>query len=138
MATQRERTFIMVKSDGVQRGLIGEIIHRFEKKGFKLIGMKFLQADEVLLKKHNEELAGLPFAWEGLNVVKTGRDIIGATNPMESNPGTIYGDLCIQEQRELELWFNSKELISWKQEMETWIFSHVKKLGHPMKACVFL
>ncbi|XP_076352475.1 nucleoside diphosphate kinase A-like [Tachypleus tridentatus] len=152
MAAHRERTFVMVKPDGVQRGLVGEIIQRFEKKGFKLVGMKFLQADEVLLKKHYEELAGRPFfnglikymqmgpvvamAWEGLNIVKTGRDIIGATNPMESSPGTIRGDLCIQvgrniihgsdsvpsAERELALWFDTKELVCWKQEMETWIY----------------
>ncbi|GBL95551.1 Nucleoside diphosphate kinase [Araneus ventricosus] len=109
---QRERTFIMIKPDGVQRGLVGKIISRFEEKGFKLVAMKFMQASQELLEQHYSELAGRPFfaglvnymqlgpvvpmVWEGLNIVKTARDIIGATNPMDSLPGTLRGDLCVQ------------------------------------------
>ncbi|UYV71608.1 awd [Cordylochernes scorpioides] len=111
----RERTFIMIKPDGVQRGLIGQIIERFERKGFKLVAMKLVQASDELLRQHYSDLAGRPFfeglvkymqmgpvvpmVWEGLNVVATGRDMIGATNPIESKPGTIRGDLCIQVGR---------------------------------------
>ncbi|XP_054708761.1 nucleoside diphosphate kinase-like [Uloborus diversus] len=114
MAAQ-ERTFILIKPDGVQRGLIGKIVSRFEEKGFKLIAMKFMQASTYLLENHYAGLADRPFfpgivqymqlgpvvpmVWEGLNIVKTSRDIIGATNPMDSLPGTLRGDLCVQVGR---------------------------------------
>ncbi|XP_069693944.1 nucleoside diphosphate kinase [Periplaneta americana] len=152
MAEARERTFLMVKPDGVQRGLVGKIIKRFEAKGFKLVAMKFVWPSEDLLKKHYADLAGRPFfpglvkymssgpvvpmVWEGLNVVKTGRFMLGATDPKDSNPGTIRGDLCIQVGRniihgsdsvesankEINLWFESKELIAWKPACEAWIY----------------
>ena len=151
MAEHRERTFIMIKPDGVQRGLIGKIISRFEKKGFKLVSMKFMQASQELLEKHYSDLADRPFfpglvnymqlgpvvpmVWEGLNIVKTGRDIIGATNPMESQPGTLRGDLCIQvgrniihgsdsvpsAEKEIALWFNDDELCSYNITLDKWI-----------------
>merc|ERR1712140_70619 len=108
MADTTERTFIMIKPDGVQRGLVGDIIKRFEQKGFKLVAMKFMQASEELLKEHYADLSkkgffpGLikymgsgpvvPMVWEGLNAVKTGRVMLGATNPAASAPGTIRGD----------------------------------------------
>ncbi|DAA18668.1 TPA: NME1-NME2 protein-like [Bos taurus] len=110
-----ERTFIAIKPDGVQRGLVGEIIKRFEQKGFRLVAMKFLQASEELLKQHYIDLKDRPFfpglvkymnsgpvvamVWEGLNVVKTGRVMLGETNPADSKPGTIRGDFCIQVGR---------------------------------------
>ncbi|KAJ1098625.1 hypothetical protein NDU88_003732 [Pleurodeles waltl] len=71
-----ERTFICIKPDGVQRGLVGEIIKRFEQKGYRMVAMKFMQ--------------------EGFNVVKTGRVMLGETNPVDSRPGTIRGDFCVQ------------------------------------------
>nr|ABX75465.1 nucleoside diphosphate kinase [Lycosa singoriensis] len=152
MAANRERTFIMVKPDGVQRGLVGKIISRFEKKGFKLVAMKFMQASQELLEKHYADLAGRPFfpglvsymqlgpvvpmVWEGLNVVKTGRDIIGATNPMDSQPGTLRGDLCIQvgrniihgsdscpsAEKEIALWFKEEELCNYKLALDSWVY----------------
>lgn len=95
MAEPKERTFLMIKPDGVQRGLVGNIIQRFEAKGFKLVAMKFVWPTEELLKQHYSDLAGKPFfpglvkymssgpvvpmVWEGLNVVKTGRVMLGAT-----------------------------------------------------------
>merc|ERR1711970_497044 len=113
----QERTFIAVKPDGVQRGLIGEIIKRFEQKGFKMCGMKFMQASEDHMKKHYEDLADKPFypglckymsrgpvcamRWEGTNVVKTARKMMGETKPFDSNPGTIRGDLCIEIGRNI-------------------------------------
>merc|ERR1711884_895978 len=103
-----ERTFIMIKPDGVQRGLCGDIIKRFEQKGFKLVAMKFMQASEDHLKMHYADLSSKPFfaglvkymasgpvlamVWEGLNVVATGRVMLGETNPKDSKPGTIRGD----------------------------------------------
>ncbi|CAH1372879.1 nucleoside diphosphate kinase [Tenebrio molitor] len=152
MAEARERTFIMVKPDGVQRGLVGKIIQRFEEKGFKLVALKFVWPSEELLKQHYADLASRPFfpglvkymssgpvvpmVWEGLNVVKTGRVMLGATNPADSAPGTIRGDLCIQvgrniihgsdavesAKKEIALWFGEKELINWKPANEGWIY----------------
>ncbi|CAA3024574.1 nucleoside diphosphate kinase B [Olea europaea subsp. europaea] len=106
-----EQTFIMIKPDGVQRGLVGEIIGRFEKKGFTLKGLKLITVDRPFAEKHYADLSAKPFfnglveyiisgpvvamVWEGKNVVTTGRKIIGATNPAESAPGTIRGDYAI-------------------------------------------
>lgn len=152
MAAHRERTFICIKPDGVQRGLIGDIIKRFEQKGFKLVAMKFMQATEDHLKKHYADLAARPFfaglvkymasgpvlamVWEGLNAVKTGRQMLGETNPVDSKPGTIRGDFCIQVGRnivhgsdsvesankEIALWFKPEELIPWTPVDESWIY----------------
>merc|ERR1712214_91827 len=145
----RERTFIMIKPDGVHRGLIGDIIKRFEQKGFKLVAMKMMHASEDLLKQHYADLSSKPFfpglvkymssgpvvpmVWEGLNVVKTGRVMLGATNPADSAPGTIRGDFCIQVGRnichgsdavdsaakEIALWFKPEELCSWDSSRRT-------------------
>nr|CAD7412403.1 unnamed protein product [Timema poppensis] len=170
MAANRERTFIMVKPDGVQRGLVGKIIKRFESKGFKLVALKFTwiimsyscakqahkyffpQPSEELLKKHYADLSARPFfnglvkymssgpvvpmVWEGLNVVKTGRVMLGATDPKDSAPGTIRGDLCIQvgrnilhgsdsvesAKKEIDLWFSEKEVVSWQPAVESWVY----------------
>ncbi|KAI8124528.1 Nucleoside diphosphate kinase [Lucilia cuprina] len=152
MAGNTERTFIMVKPDGVQRGLVGKIIERFEQKGFKLVAMKFMWASKDLLEKHYADLSARPFfpglvnymssgpvvpmVWEGLNVVKTGRQMLGATNPADSLPGTIRGDFCIQvgrniihgsdavesAQKEIALWFNEKELVDWKPAAVDWVY----------------
>ncbi|XP_065088098.1 nucleoside diphosphate kinase [Ochlerotatus camptorhynchus] len=152
MAANKERTFIMVKPDAVQRGLVGKIIKRFEQKGFKLVAMKFMWADKDLLEKHYADLSARPFfpglvsymssgpvvpmVWEGLGAVKTGRQILGATNPADSAPGTIRGDLCVQVGRnilhgsdavesankEIALWFTEKELVSWTPANEGWVY----------------
>merc|ERR1712141_35947 len=136
-----ERTFIMVKPDAVQLGLVGEIIKRFEQRGYKLVAMKFMQADEELLGKHYEEHKGkgfykglisymtsgpvVPMVWEGSDVVKNGRLMMGTTNPKDSAPGTIRGDFAIDmgrnvihgsdavetAKREMGLWFTEKELV---------------------------
>ncbi|TEA40263.1 hypothetical protein DBR06_SOUSAS8210220, partial [Sousa chinensis] len=147
-----ERTFIAIKPDGVQRGLVGEIIKRFEQKGFRLVAMKFLQASEELLKQHYIDLKDRPFfpglvkymnsgpvvamVWEGLNVVKTGRVMLGETNPADSKPGTIRGDFCIQvgrniihgsdsvksAEKEISLWFKPEELVEYKSCAFDWIY----------------
>merc|ERR1712140_130805 len=152
MADTTERTFIMIKPDGVQRGLVGDIIKRFEQKGFKLVAMKFMQASEELLKEHYADLSkkgffpGLikymgsgpvvPMVWEGLNAVKTGRVMLGATNPADSAPGTIRGDLCVQVGRnichgsdavesankEIALWFKEEDLVTWDPVAEKWVY----------------
>ncbi|XP_060872817.1 nucleoside diphosphate kinase-like isoform X1 [Metopolophium dirhodum] len=147
-----ERTFIMIKPDGVQRGLVGKIIKRFETKGFKLVAMKFLWPSEELLKNHYADLSSkaffpglikymasgpvVPMVWEGLDAVKTGRFILGATDPKNSNPGTIRGDLCIQVGRniihgsdavesankEIALWFSEKEVVPWTKDIDSWVY----------------
>ena len=106
-----ERTFIAIKPDGVQRGLISSILGRFEQRGFKLVGIKLVQPTESLLRTHYEDLQSKPFfpsllsymlsgpvlatVWEGKDVVKQGRAILGATNPLQSAPGTIRGDFVM-------------------------------------------
>ncbi|KAJ3085582.1 hypothetical protein HK102_014027 [Quaeritorhiza haematococci] len=148
-----ERTFIAVKPDGTQRGLVGEIISRFERKGYKLVAIKAIVPSRDLAEKHYEDLKGRPFfsglvnymtsgaapviamVWEGKDVIRQGRRIIGATNPLESAPGTIRADFCISVGRniihgsdsfesaskEIGLWFNSKEVYDWEYANAQWI-----------------
>ncbi|RMX55634.1 hypothetical protein pdam_00001645 [Pocillopora damicornis] len=147
-----ERTFLMIKPDAVHRGLIADIIKRFEQKGFKLVAMKFVKASEELLKKHYEELAKKPFynglvkymgsgpvvamVWEGQGAVLTCRAILGETDPAKSKPGTVRGDFSIHigrnichgsdsvdtANREIKLWFKDEELVDWEPEMAKWIY----------------
>ena len=154
MADNKERSFIMIKPDGVQRGLVGKIIERFESKGFKLVAMKLVHANEDLLKKHYSDLSARPFfpglvkymssgpvvpmVWEGLNVVKTGRQMLGATDPKDSAPGTIRGDFCIQvgrniihgsdsgdsAKKEISLWFPEKEIFNWQPASYSWVYEN--------------
>lgn len=151
-AAQTERTFIAVKPDGVQRGLVSDIIARFEKRGYKLTGIKMIHATQELLDQHYAEHVGKPFypkmaafmssgpivamVWEGRNAVKQGRTMLGATNPCESAPGTIRGDFGIDlgrnvchgsdsvesAEREIALWFKKEELVQWTSEQSTWIY----------------
>ena len=152
MTGNHERTFIMVKPDAVQRGLVGEIIKRFERKGFKLVAMKMMHASEELLKEHYGALSEkvffpgiikymnsgpvVPMVWEGLNIVKTGRVMLGETNPAASAPGTIRGDFGIQVGRnichgsdavesankEIVLWFKDEELVKWDPITLSWVY----------------
>lgn len=142
----------MVKPDGVQRGLIGDIIKRFEQKGFKLVAMKFTQPSEELLQQHYADLSKKPFfsglvkfmatspvccmVWEGMGVVATGRQMLGETDPAKSNPGTIRGDFCIHigrnichgsdsvtsAEKEISLWFKLEELVEWTPTEQQWIY----------------
>ncbi|XP_042378371.1 nucleoside diphosphate kinase B [Zingiber officinale] len=146
-----ELTFIMIKPDGVQRGLIGEIISRFEKKGFYLKGLKQVSVERSFAEKHYADLSAKPFfgslveyiisgpvvamVWEGKNVVVTGRKIIGATNPAESAPGTIRGDYAIDigrnvihgsdsvesARKEIALWF-PEGISEWQSNLHPWIY----------------
>eukprot|EP00092_Neocalanus_flemingeri_P000771 GFUD01000820.1.p1 GENE.GFUD01000820.1~~GFUD01000820.1.p1 ORF type:complete len:185 (-),score=57.88 GFUD01000820.1:81-635(-) len=145
-----ERTFIAIKPDAVQRGLVGDIINRFERKGFKLVAIKLLHASQDLLELHYEEHKERPFfpalveymgsgpvaamVWEGKGVVKGGRSLLGATNPTEAAPGTIRGDLAMETgrnlchasdsdvaaRREIKLWFND-EWVRWEADLAKWI-----------------
>ncbi|KAL3700601.1 hypothetical protein R1sor_018623 [Riccia sorocarpa] len=145
-----EQTFIMIKPDGVQRGLVAEVIARFEKKGFTLRGLKLQNVEQAFAEKHYEDLSSKPFfhglvhyiisgpvvamVWEGKSVVTTGRTIIGATNPAQSAPGTIRGDYAIDigrnvihgsdsvesAQKEIALWF-PEGTVQWKSSLHPWI-----------------
>ncbi|GMP34048.1 hypothetical protein CsSME_00007091 [Camellia sinensis var. sinensis] len=121
---QVEETYVMVKPDGVQRGLVGEVISRFEKKGFKLTALKLFQCPKELAE-----------AWEGVGAVASARKLIGATNPLQAEPGTIRGDLAVQMgrnvvhgsdspengKREIDLWFKEGELCEWTPAQAPWL-----------------
>ncbi|KAF2140126.1 uncharacterized protein K452DRAFT_252755 [Aplosporella prunicola CBS 121167] len=147
-----EQTFIAIKPDGVQRGLVGPIISRFENRGFKLAAIKLVSPSQEHLEKHYADLSDKPFfkglitymrsgpvcamVWEGRDAVKTGRTILGATNPLASAPGTIRGDFAIDvgrnvchgsdsvenAKKEIDLWFKPEEVQSWKQNAFDWIY----------------
>jgi len=147
-----ERTFIMIKPDGVQRGLVGDIISRFETKGFSLVGMKFMSVSRELAEKHYGVHKERPFfgglvefitsspvvamVWEGEGVVGSARTLIGATNPISSAPGTIRGDYGVTigrniihgsdaietAQSEIALWFSDDELAAWESCAKSWIY----------------
>lgn len=151
-AAEMERTFIAIKPDGVQRGLIAEIIARFERKGFKLVGIKILVPSKEFAEKHYHDLKERPFfnglceflssgpviamVWEGEGVIKYGRKLIGATDPQKSEPGTIRGDLAVVVGRniihgsdgpetakdEINLWFKPEELVNYTHNAEKWIY----------------
>jgi nucleoside-diphosphate kinase len=146
-----ERTLILVKPDGVQRGLIGEIIRRFETRGLKLVGMKFLQMSIDLASNHYAVHKGKPFyeglinyivsapvvamVWEGEEAIEAARATMGVTKPVEAAPGTIRGDLGMEVGRnlvhgsdgrenaeyEINLFFDDSELINWKRDTDRWI-----------------
>lgn len=147
-----ERTLILIKPDGVQRGLIGDIISRIEKRGFKLAGLKLLHVSEELAEKHYAEHKDRPFflnlvkfitsaplvaiAVEGPNAIAQMRKMMGSTNPQEAAPGTVRGDYALamsyniihgsdgpeSAARELKLFFNDGELVTYNRNVDTWIF----------------
>ncbi|MBC5637070.1 nucleoside-diphosphate kinase [Ornithinibacillus sp. BX22] len=147
-----EKTFLMVKPDGVQRNLVGEIVNRFERKGFKLVGAKLMQISEELASEHYGEHKERPFfgelvefitsgpvfamVWEGEKVISTAREMMGKTNPAEALPGTVRGDFGVtvgknvihgsdspeSAEREINLFFNQNELISYSKQDSNWIY----------------
>ncbi|KAI0531550.1 nucleoside diphosphate kinase [Xylaria digitata] len=147
-----EQTFIAIKPDGVQRGLVGSIIARFENRGYKLVAIKLVTPGKAHLEQHYSDLKDKPFfaglveymnsgpicamVWEGRDAVKTGRTLLGATNPLASAPGTIRGDFAIDvgrnvchgsdsvenAQKEIALWFKEGEVVSWKSAQASWIY----------------
>lgn len=146
-----ERTLILVKPDGVHRGLIGQIINRFEARGLKLVGMKFVQMSEELAANHYAVHKGKPFyeklvtyivsgpvvamVWEGQEAISAARKTMGATKPVEASPGTIRGDFGIEIGRnlvhgsdslenaaeEVALFFDSSEIVQWVRDSDAWI-----------------
>ena len=147
-----EKTFLMVKPDGVQRNLIGEIVSRFEQKGFQLVGGKLMSISKELAEEHYGEHKERPFfgelvdfitsgpvfamIWEGENVITTARQMMGATNPKDAAPGTIRGDFGVtvgkniihgsdspeSAVREIGLFFNNEELVQYDKLMNQWIY----------------
>ncbi|PTB69515.1 NDK-domain-containing protein, partial [Trichoderma citrinoviride] len=143
-----EQTFIAIKPDGVQRGLIGPIITRFESRGFKLVAIKLTTPGKDHLEAHCSSLHPASsfgymnsgpicaMIWEGRDAVKTGRTILGATNPLASAPGTIRGDYAIDvgrnvchgsdsvenAKKEIALWFKDGEAVNWKSAQFDWVY----------------
>ena len=146
-----ERTLILVKPDGVQRGLMGEIIGRFERRGLKLVGMKFMQMSQELAEAHYGVHKERPFyndlvsyitsgpivamVWEGNDAIAAARSTMGATNPVAAGPGTIRGDFGMEIGRNLvhgsdsvengikeaNLFFDESELVAWARNTDAWI-----------------
>ena len=146
-----ERTLVLIKPDGVQRGLVGVIIGRFERRGLKLVGLKLIQIDEALARKHYAVHDGKPFfvglikyitsapviamVWEGPKAIEVVRRTMGATKPEEAVPGSIRADFAVVIGRnlvhgsdrpetaahEVALFFSEGELLDWSRETDRWI-----------------
>jgi nucleoside-diphosphate kinase len=147
-----ERSLVILKPDGVQRGLIGDVIGRLERRGLRLAAMKFMSVSQTLAEQHYAVHQGKPFyeplvkyitsgpvvvmAWEGSKAIEAIRQTVGATNPTNAAPGTLRADLAIDIGRnlihasdgpetaafELGLWFKPEELVEWKRDDERWVF----------------
>lgn len=141
LGTSTERSYVMIKPDGTSRQIVGEIVSRFEKRGYKLVAIKSVIPSKELAEEHYIDLAKRPFypglvkyltcgtpviamVWEGKDVIKQGRRLVGATNPLDATPGSIRGDYCVSVGRniihasdshdsatkEIGLWFHEQEL----------------------------
>jgi nucleoside-diphosphate kinase len=147
-----ERTLVLIKPDGVQRGLVGPILTRFEQRGLKIVGMKLMQVPTELAEKHYAEHVGKGFynglisyitssaivamVLEGSNAIVAVRKTVGATKSFEAEAGSIRGDYALEvgrnlvhasdapetAQREVALWFSESELVGWSRETDRWIF----------------
>merc|ERR1711879_541788 len=152
--TKQERTFIAIKPDGVQRGLIGEIIGRFESRGYRLVGLKMIYPTLDMAKEHYVDLSSKPFynglckyfssgpiiamVWEGKDCILQGRKLVGATNPNDSEAGSIRGDLCISVGRniihgsdgpdsakhEISMWFSPSEISDYSLVLESMLYEN--------------
>ncbi|MCS6801995.1 MAG: nucleoside-diphosphate kinase [Chloroflexota bacterium] len=146
-----ERTLVLVKPDGVQRGLIGPILERFERRGFKIVGLKLLRVSRDLAERHYAEHVGKPFyptliayitagpvvaaVLEGPGAIATVRAMLGKTNPLEAAPGTIRGDFGVETERnlvhasdgpesaarEIALFFSESEILDYRRATDPWI-----------------
>lgn len=147
-----ERTLVLVKPDGVQRGLVGEIISRLERRGLRLVAAKFMVVSRELAETHYAIHKGKPFydgliayitsapvmamVWEGPQAVAAVRQTMGATRPVEAAPGSLRHDFALEVGRnlthasdtvengvkEVELWFQKEELVDWKRDVDRWVF----------------
>ncbi len=146
-----ERTLVIVKPDGVQRGLIGEVLKRLENRGLKLVGLKLMSVGQDLARRHYAVHTGKPFfeplisyitsapvvvaVFEGKDAVAAVRSTVGATNPVQAAPGSIRGDLAVEIGRnlihasdsldtarsEVALFFQEGELMDWSRDVDRWI-----------------
>jgi nucleoside-diphosphate kinase len=151
-----ERTLIILKPDAVQRGLIGQIIHRFERRGLRIIAMKFMQITRNLAERHYSVHKGKPFydplvnyitsgpvvvmILEGKNAIQIARNTMGATDPADAEPGTIRADFGVEIGRnlvhgsdgpetaafEMSIFFDETETVSWRRDLEPWISEHAE------------
>jgi nucleoside-diphosphate kinase len=149
-----ERSLVLVKPDGVQRGLTGEVIARLEKRGLLLVAAKFMQVSRELAEEHYAIHKGKPFyeglisyitsspvmamAWEGPSAIAAIRQTMGATRPLEAAPGTIRHDFALEVgrnlthasdspengEKEAALWFKKEEIVSWDRAVDTWILEN--------------
>jgi len=147
-----EQTFVFVKPDGVQRGLIGEVILRLERRGLKLVAAKFMDVSQELAEKHYAIHKGKPFydglikyitsapvmamVWEGPKAIEAVRQTMGATRPVEAAPGSVRHDFGLEVgrnithasdsvengQKEIALWCKPEELVSWERAVDAWIY----------------
>jgi len=145
-----ERTLVLIKPDGVQRNLIGTIIGRLESRGLQLTAAKFIQVTESLAREHYKVHQGKPFyegliryitsapvmamVWEGPEAIRAVRQTMGATNPLQAEPGSIRHDYAIMMSRnlthasdspesaesEISLWFTPSEIVNWQRDAENW------------------
>jgi nucleoside-diphosphate kinase len=147
-----EKTLVLVKPDGVQRGLIGEVLTRLERRGLRLVGAKFMQVSKDLAETHYAVHKGKVFydslikyitsapvmamVWEGPDAVAAVRQTMGSTRPIEAAPGSIRHDFALQVgrnlthasdspengEKEVALWFKTGELVAWSRDSDSWIF----------------
>lgn len=147
-----ERSLVLVKPDGVQRALVGEVISRLERRGLRLVGAKFMQVSKELAETHYSIHKGKPFyeglisyitsapvmamVWEGPNAVAAIRQTMGSTRPTEAAPGSLRHDFALEVGRnlthasdsvengtsEVALWFKDEELVGWNREVDRWVF----------------
>ena len=147
-----ERTLVLVKPDGVERGLIGEVVSRLERRGLRLVAAKFVKVSKELAETHYAVHKGKPFyeglisyitsapvmamVWEGPNAVAAVRQTMGSTRPTEAAPGTLRHDFALEvgrnlthasdepanAEKEVDLWFKKDELVDWTREVDRWIF----------------
>lgn len=147
-----ERSLVLVKPDGVQRGLVGEVISRLERRGLRLVGARFMQVSKELAETHYAVHQGKPFyeglisyitsapvmamVWEGPNAVAAIRQTMGSTRPTEAAPGSLRHDFALEVGRnlthasdsvdngagEVDLWFKPEELVEWNREVDRWVF----------------
>jgi nucleoside-diphosphate kinase len=147
-----ERSLVLVKPDAVQRGLIGEVIMRLERRGLRLVGAKFIIVSQELARTHYAIHIGKPFyegliryitsapvmamVWEGPNAINAIRQTMGATSPTDADPGSIRHDFALEigrnlthasdkvenGEKEVALWFTPQELITWERSIDQWVF----------------
>jgi len=143
---------VLVKPDGVQRGLIGEVVSRLEHRGLRLVAARFMEVDQKLAETHYAIHKGKPFyegliryitsapvmamVWEGPNAIAAVRQTMGATRPTEAAPGSIRHDFALEVgrnlthasdtaengEKEVALWFQPQELVAWERDVDRWIF----------------